>query len=191
MKTTFLKIILLVAVNTISCKAQQLPLNTNMEDIPINGYVKDFDNELNPYVGTYNATYEGKEITLFITKEENRPMKLMNKNFYNDVLSIRYIVKNPSGIVLQNTKDMNLNDQTRFNILSMGTMPELGKVAFGYDGTNCGVGWGQIDLKKLNAMQISWDYYPNNRIVSDATCPPGTDTTVYLPHTKGLVFTKQ
>ena len=86
---------------------------------------------------------------------------------------------------------MNLNNQTRFKILSIGTMPELGKVALGYDGTNCGVGWGQIDLKKLNSTQISWDYYPNNRILTDTNCPPGTDTTVYLPNTKGLVFTKQ
>lgn len=193
MKTIFFKIIsiLVLIVNTISCKAQQVPLNTNMEDIPINGYVKDFDNELNPYVGTYKANYKGNEITLFITKEIDRPTKLMNKNFYNDVLSIRYIIKNSSGMILQNTKDMNLNDQTRFKILSMGTMPELGKIALDYDGTNCGVGWGQIDLKKLNTTQISWDYYPNNRILTDANCPPGTDTTVYLPNTKGLVFTKQ
>ena len=157
----------------LSCKAQQVSLNTNMKDIPINGYVKDFDNEFNPYVGTYKANYKGKEITLFITKEIDRPTKLMNKNFYNDVLSIRYIIKNSSGMILQNTKDMNLNDQTRFEILSMGTMPELGKVALSYDGTNCGVGWGEIILKKLSAIQISWDYYPNNRILTDANCPPG------------------
>ncbi|MFL9835409.1 hypothetical protein [Chryseobacterium terrae] len=50
---------------------------------------------------------------------------------------------------------------------------------------------GQINLKKLNSTQISWDYYPNNRIIDDAICPSGIDTTVYLPHTKNLVFTKQ
>lgn len=185
-------IILFIGIFVVlSCKAQQVHLNTNMEDIPVNGYVKDFGNELNPYVGTYKANYKTNEITLFITKEIDRPTKLMNKNFYNDVLSIRYIVKNSSGIVLQNTQSMNLNAQSNFNILSMGTMPELGQVALGYDGTNCGVGWGQINLKKLNATQISWDYHPNNSILDEATCPSSTDITVYLPHTKGLVFTKQ
>jgi hypothetical protein len=73
---------------------------------------------------------------------------------------------------------MNLNAQSNFNILSMGTMPELGQVALGYDGTNCGVAWGQINLKKLNATQISWDYYPNNSILDEATCPSSTDITV-------------
>lgn len=193
MKTIFLKIILILvlAVNTISCKAQQLPLNTFMKDIPANAYVKDLNNELNPYIGTYKANYNGHEITLFITKEENRPTKRMNKYFYRDVLSIKYIVKNSSGVILQSTQNMNLNNQPYFNILSIGTMPPLGQVALGYDGTNCGVGWGQINLKKLNATQISWDYYPNNTILDEATCPSGTDTKVYLPHTKNLVFTKQ
>lgn len=193
MKTIFFKIIpiIVLTVNTISCKGQQLPLNTLLKDIPINAYVKDLNNEFTTYIGTYKGTYKGNEITLFIIKEENKPSKLMNKNFYRDVLSIRYIVKNSSGIILQNTQNMNLNDQSNFNILSMGTMPEIGKVALGYDGTNCGVGWGQIDLKKLNATQISWDYYPNNTILDEATCPSGTDTKVYLPHTKNLVFTKQ
>lgn len=174
-----------------SFKAQQLPLNTLLKDIPANAYVKDLNNELNPYIGTYKATYKGNEITLFISKEIDRPTKLMNKNFYNDVLTIRYIVKNSSGIVLQNTQSMNLNDQNYFNIISMGTMPELGKVTLSYDGTNCGVGWGEIILKKLNATQISWDYLPNNIILDEAACPSSTDTTVYLPHTKNLIFTKQ
>ncbi|MFL9835411.1 DUF6705 family protein [Chryseobacterium terrae] len=172
-------------------KAQQVPLNTNMKDIPVNGYVKDFGNELDPYIGTYKANYKGNEITLFITKEENKPTKRMNKSFYRDVLSIKYIVKNSSGVILQSTQNMNLDNQSFFSILSIGTMPELGQVALGYNGTNCSVGWGQINLKKLNATQISWDYYPNNMLLDEATCPSGTDTTVYLPHTKGLIFTKQ
>lgn len=193
MKATFFKItlVLVLTINAVSCKAQQLPLNTLLKDIPTNAYVKDLDNEFPPYIGTYKATYKGNEITLFITKEENKPSKLMNKNFYRDVLSIRYIVKNSSGIILQNTQSMNLSAQSNFNILSMGTMPELGQVALGYDGTNCGVGWGQINLKKLNTTQISWDYYPYNTILDEETCPSSTDTKVYLPHTKGLVFTKQ
>ncbi|QQQ29946.1 DUF6705 family protein [Chryseobacterium indoltheticum] len=176
-------------VVVLSCKAQQLPLNTWMENTPNNAHLKDLGNELAPYLGIYKANYKGNEITLFITKEEDKLIKYHDKQFYKDVLVIKYIVKNSSGITIQDTQ--NINHQSYFKITSMGTMPELGKVALSYSGTNCGVGWGQIDLKKLNDMQISWDYYPNNRIISDATCPPGTDTTVYLPHTKGLVFTKQ
>ncbi|MFL9835410.1 DUF6705 family protein [Chryseobacterium terrae] len=127
----------------LSCRAQILPLNIWMENTPNNAHLKDLDNELSPYVGTYKANYKGNEVTLFITKEEDKLIKYSDQQFYKDILSIRYIVKNSSGIVLQNTKDMYLNDQSRFKILSMGTMPPLGQIAFGYDGTNCGVGWGR------------------------------------------------
>lgn len=174
-----------------SYHAQQVPLNTFMKNIPVNGYVKDFDNELDPYLGTYKATFEGNETTLFITKEENRPTRRMNKNFYRDVLSIRYIVKNQSGLIIQNTQNMNLNDQSKFNILSIGTTPSLGIITFIYDGTNCGIGWGDIYLKKINNNQISWEYIPDSLVIDSATCPPGTDKKVYLPVTKDLIFTKQ
>ncbi|MBW3522612.1 DUF6705 family protein [Chryseobacterium sp. NKUCC03_KSP] len=193
MKTIFLKtlIVIVLLISNISCKAQQLPLNTLMKDIPANAYVKDLDNELTPYIGKYKTNYQGNEITLFITKEENRPTKRMNKNFYRDALSIRYIVKNSSGIVLQNTQNMNIGNQTYFNIVSIGTIPALGNVTLGYDGTNCGIGWGEIILKKLNPTQISWEYRPNSLVIDSATCPPSTDKTVYLPVTKDLIFTKQ
>jgi len=173
----------------LSCKAQQLPLNTWVENTPNNAYLKDLGNELAPYVGIYKANYKGNEIILFITKEEDKLIKYPDKQFYKDVLVIKYIVKNSSGLTIQDTQ--NINHQSYFKITSMGTMPELGKVALSYSGTNCGVGWGQINLKKLNITQISWDYFPNNIILDESTCPSGTDTTVYLPHTKGLVFTKQ
>lgn len=94
-------------------------------------------------------------------------------------------------MILQNTQNMNLDNQSYFNILSMGTMPELGQVALGYDCTNCGIGWGQINITKINATQISWEYLPNSLIIDSATCPPSTDKTVYLPVTKDLIFTKQ
>lgn len=182
-------IVLGLIVNLISCKAQILPLNTWVENTPNNAHLKDLDNELTPYIGIYKANYKGNEITLFITKEEDKLIKYSDKQFFQDVLLIKYIAKNSSGITTQDTQ--NINHQSYFKIISMGTMPELRKVALVYSGTNCGVGWGQIELKKLNATQISWDYYPNNIILDEATCPSGTDTTVYLPHTKGLVFTKQ
>ncbi|MCD1116209.1 DUF6705 family protein [Chryseobacterium turcicum] len=175
----------------LSCKAQQLPLNTLMKDIPANGYIKDTNNELNSYVGTYKTNYQGNEIILIINKEENKPTRRMNKDFYRDALVVKYIVKNSAGNILQNTQNMILNDQTYFNIVSIGTIPSLGIVSLGYDGTNCGIGWGKIILKKLNTTQFSWDYRPNNLVIDDATCPPSVDKKVYLPITKDLIFTKQ
>ncbi|WP_185209324.1 DUF6705 family protein [Chryseobacterium sp. C3] len=193
MKTIYLKTIaILLMLNTISCKAQTLPLNTLMEDIPSGAYIKDLNNELTPYIGSYKANFEGNEIILFITKEENKPTTRMSKNFYRDALVVKYIVKNSSGIVLQNTQNMNYDPNQKYHtILSTGTRPTQNIIIFNYRGTNCGIGWGSIYLKKLNSTQISWEYEPNDRVIDSATCPPSVDKTIYLPETKDLIFTKQ
>ncbi|UCA58040.1 hypothetical protein KB553_13350 [Chryseobacterium rhizoplanae] len=49
-----------------SCKAQQqvYPLNTYPENVPVNSYFKDLNNELTSYIGIYRANFQGKEITL-------------------------------------------------------------------------------------------------------------------------------
>ena len=79
-----------------SCKAQQAhPYNTNYEQVPNGSYLKDLNNELSPYVGTYKANYQGNKITLFITKQENKSeTRPLNKQFYRDALVVKYIVKN-------------------------------------------------------------------------------------------------
>ena len=63
--------------------------------------------ELNPYVGNYKANFDGKEITLFITKVENKLEKSTHKNYYMDALVIKYIVKTSFGTILQDTQNYN------------------------------------------------------------------------------------
>ncbi|MGN7758362.1 DUF6705 family protein [Chryseobacterium sp. 22532] len=174
-----------------SCKAQQTyPLNTDFEEIPQGSYLKDLNNELTSYTGEYKANFQGNEILLFISNETMKFFKSLN--IYQDVLSVRYIVKNSAGNILQNTQNMIFEpNQLRHTIYSHGTYPSKNIVWFNYGGTNCKVGWGSIELKKINSTQISWEYRPNDIILDDSRCPPGTDINIYLPETKDLIFTKQ
>ncbi|WP_294224886.1 DUF6705 family protein [uncultured Chryseobacterium sp.] len=170
------------------CKSQQiLPLNTALDNIPNNAQVKDLNNELNPYIGTYKANFQGNEVTLFITKEENKLEKRMNKQFYRDALIVKYIVKNTSGLILQDTQNnsYNINKLNSTKIRNSQNLVELN-----YSGTNCGIGWGIIKLKKINSTQISWDYEPNSTSIGE-DCPTNADKTIYLPETDNLIFTKQ
>ncbi len=169
----------------LSCKAQTLPLNTALWDIPSNAYLKDLNNELLPYVGIYKAIYQGNEITLHITLEEHKVITSTKKNFFQDVLNIRYIIKNSSGTILQD----NQNNTSINKLYSTGTWPAKGIVEFFYSGTSCNVGWGNIDLSKISSTQIKWNYLSQE---SDPTkCPPGTDFNIYLPEVENLIFTKQ
>ncbi|MCJ7933132.1 MAG: hypothetical protein MUW56_05720 [Chryseobacterium sp.] len=181
--TTILSLLFIIL-----CKAQTLPLNTALYNIPQNAYLKETNNELIPYIGTYKATFQGNEIILYITKEENKLMDYGDQKFYSDVLIIKYIVRNSNGVILQDTKNSNI---AKIELYSNHIYPNKNIIAFYYSGTNCGVGWGDIYLKKINSTQISWQYRPDDIILDDSKCPPGTDINIYLPETKDLIFTKQ
>jgi hypothetical protein len=181
-------IILSLLTSFTNCKSQQvLPLNTLMENIPQGGYVKDLNNELVPFIGIYKANFQGNEITLYISKVENKLEERTNKSYYSDVLVVKYIVKNSAGTVLQDTQ----NNNNQIKLYSIRTAPQENAVALHYSGTSCQVGWGIVYLYKKNTTQIKWDYRPNSMALTEQNCPGNPDTTVYLPVSQDLIFAKQ
>lgn len=191
MKKKYVKSILTFFIlSFVSCKAQQTyPLNTYPDDVPAGSYLKDLNNELNPYVGSWNASFNGKTINIIISKNEHHLFKRdLTTIFYQDALIVKFIVKNSSGLVLQNNS--NTQSEVDRNFIT-STSTRNNHVFLYYNGTNCGVGWGEIELKKLQANQISWSYRPNDTVLTTKNCPGNQDTTIYLPETKDLIFTKQ
>lgn len=184
-------ILLITLILFTTFKAQQIyPLNTVFDEVPQNSYLKDTNNELDPYIGIYKSNFENKEITLYISKEAKKYFTSLN--VFQDALIIKYTIKNSSGIILQDTYNMTFQpNQLQHTIYSHGTYPDQNIVWFNYGGTNCSVGWGSIQLKKVSPSQISWEYRPNDIILDDNRCPNGTDINIYLPETKDLIFTKQ
>ena len=182
--------ILILITSMIACKAQQTyPYNTDYDQIPNGSYLKDLNNELSPYIGTYKASYQGNEITLFITKQENKnETRPLNKQFYRDALVVKYIVKNSLNNVLQDTYNNNIPN---IELYSYRIRTNQNTIILYYSGTNCGVGWGDIYLKKINATQISWEYRPEDMVLTSENCSGNPDITIYLPEIKDLIFTKQ
>lgn len=149
-------------------------------------------NLLDAFVGTYRSTFQGNEITLYMVKKTHLLFERVNNKFYKDALSIRFIVKNSSGTILQDTQNMSLPiQQITHTIYSHWVEDNGNKVLLYYGGTNCGVGWGGIELIKINSTQLSWEYRPNDTILDNSKCPAGTDISIYLPETKDLIFSKQ
>ncbi|WP_185288767.1 DUF6705 family protein [Chryseobacterium lactis] len=175
------------------CKAQQIySLKTDYTEIRQNSYLKDLNNELDSFIGTWQGSFNGNLITLFITKESHKFFNENQYKYYKDILSIKYIVKNSSGIVLQNTQSMTFQaNQLTHTIYSQWPEDNGNSILLYYGGTNCSVGWGSIKLKKNSTIQVSWEYRPNDIILDDSKCPQGTDISIYLPETKDLIFTKQ
>ena len=172
----------------IACKAQILPFNTRLDNIPNGAYVKDADNELIPFIGEYKASYQGRETTLFINKVAQKASSYGTKNYFRDVLVVKFIVKNNTGTVLQDTYNTTMSTN---EIESYIFIPQLQSLGFTYSGNNCDIGNGLIYMKKISPTQISWTYNPQTTVIDDVTCPPNVDKHIYLPDTQDLIFTKQ
>ncbi|CAD7810464.1 hypothetical protein CHRY9390_02183 [Chryseobacterium aquaeductus] len=187
-----LTLLFIVITTIISCKAQTLPLNTALDNITLNSYLKDLDNELTPYIGTYQSNVNGNQITLFISKQDHTYMSSSKYKYYQDILIVRYTIKNSVGVTLQSTQNVNFINTTDKNLIhSISTRPNQNIVVLDYNGTNCEIGNGTIYLKMLNATQISWRYYAETVATSHDRCPPNVDKNIYLPEGENLIFTKQ
>ncbi|WP_312901417.1 DUF6705 family protein [Chryseobacterium taichungense] len=186
MKNIFLLSIILLSI---SCKAQQIyPLNTSFSDIQNHTYLKDTNNELLPFIGTWKATFDNKEIMIKVDKINQHLVESGRKIFYQDVLFIRYSIKNSQGTVIKSTMNLPI---AQSGIKSIGTFPNQNLVSFVYQGGDCRYGWGDVDLQLVDSTHLKWNYQPEGVILTNINCPNGADTTIYLPKTSDLVFTKQ
>lgn len=175
----------------LSCKAQQiLPLNTSAYKITSNAYFKDLNNELNYYTGTWKAIFQDKTIVLQISEQIKAPIELFDKNFYRDQLFIRYeITKN--GIISESTLNKDFTNDIGLSIKSAYTQDNGNSITLLFSGGNRSVGIGTINLKKINATQFSWGYYPGTTTRIDTLCPPDREYKIHLPETENLIFAKQ
>ncbi|MEJ5103518.1 DUF6705 family protein [Chryseobacterium sp. MYb328] len=182
---------ILVLFTVLFCKAQQIfPLNTYAENVPINSYFKDLNNELDAYNGIWNVSFEGKMITLHISKQIEKPVKLFGKNFYRDQLFVRYEIKK-NGVISESTLNKDFTNDIGLSIKSALTKDNGNSIILLFSGGNCSVGIGTITFKKISGTKFSWDYNPGTTTTNDITCPPDKDYTIYLPETENLIFTKQ
>ncbi|WP_294224872.1 DUF6705 family protein [uncultured Chryseobacterium sp.] len=185
MKNIFLLSIILLSF---SCKAQQAyPLDTDYDAIPNYSYLKDTNNELLPFIGTWKAIFDNKEIIIKIDKVDHHLVDYVTNKFYRDLLFMRYNIKNVQGTVIKSTMNLPV---TEAKIKSIRLFPNQ-VLSFSYSGGDCRYGWGDVSLKLIDATHVKWRYQPEGVILTNLNCPNGTDTTIYLPETNNLIFTKQ
>ncbi|MCY0978730.1 hypothetical protein PGH12_10415 [Chryseobacterium wangxinyae] len=186
MKNTILLFCLFLTI--ISCKAQNYPLDTDYETIPNNSHIKDTNIVLEKYTGTWKSTIGNKEVYLFITKQNDRNIKLLSNEFYRDVLLIKYKIL-VNGNDIENTTNFN---NEKINIISFGLAID-GSILLGYGGGKCRIGDGTINLKYIDPDHIQWKYYPQSIRITNINCPnnPG-NLKIHLPYEPAdIIFVKQ
>ena len=179
---------------TLSCKAQQIvPLNTYTNSIQNNDYLKDSNNELDFFIGTYQTNYLGNTYTLYITKNIKQSFfDGVSTNYFQDVLSMRYTIKNSSGQTIEDTQNITFApNQDDFTIYSAVNHDSSKFVGFNYGGIGCGIGSGSIIFKQISGNQFSFKYKPGE-YPYPFNCPNLTENDVKLPAVvDGIIFTKQ
>lgn len=169
-------ILSLIIIANLSCKAQQIiPVEKAIDyrlaenGIPDNTYLKDVNNLLDKYVGTWIGTYDNKTYEFRINKFVNN----YSGGTKEDVLLMRYIITNANGTQIENTTT--LSDDN--NLVIIGDYIQRSTYHLNYFGREsaCGqLGTIYIEiLKNSNNTKIKLNLLPEKIMISSSSCPQG------------------
>lgn len=162
------KIYILIAVITltiISCKAQIIAVedykdyNKDLED---GAYIKDINNVLGKFIGTWKGTYNSKNYEFRIIKET-----ISYLGIKEDALLMRYKIIDSNGGAIENTLDLPNDDAY---VMKNGYVAKSGSYVFSYIGREVACGQnGLVFIRILNNtnnqkaklfLQVEGEKYP-------------------------------
>ncbi|TCN52539.1 hypothetical protein D0809_00375 [Flavobacterium circumlabens] len=183
-----------IILSTISCRAQTIVPVEKMGDyidagdgIPDNTYLKDVNNLLTKFVGTWKGNYQGKDYTLYISKTTSK-----YETITRDRLLIRYLITSSNGSVLENTQS--IPDNSPYIIAGSYFSKDLAVYALNFGGKNslCGNA-GTVFIRTKNAANtlMSLGFEPNKIMISEDTCPGFKLAELTFPRNNSIMLTKQ
>ncbi|MFC6267773.1 DUF6705 family protein [Frigoriflavimonas asaccharolytica] len=149
--------------------AQIYPITKNT-DVPNNGYVKDLNNDLLPYVGTWKGTWDNKVIYIYLERFKKQRSYNINHIYFKDILIGRFKVLNAdeTAVLFDNT---NLPDNnTKIEGLRFFSVPITQYAMMYIDQNICTTGDIYINIVNSTNTQLQWKYSPDNDILS-LDCP--------------------
>ncbi len=176
----------------LSCKAQTiLPLEEvakyldSGNGIPKNiTYIKDVNNILDKYLGTWKGTYNSRNYEFIITKYTSN-----YKNLLEDKLLMRYVISDSNGTIIEDTRA--LPDTSSYVI--KGDYWEKSSYFLYYMGKEslCGQKGGIIiDIQpNSNDSKIRLFFMEQQEILSLKDCPNGN--AIQIMPVNDLILTKQ
>lgn len=181
-----------IILSNLSCKSQTiLPLEEvknyiNSENgIPKNiTYIKDVNNILDKYVGTWKGTYYSRNYEFRILKITNKPGRITE-----DRLMMRYVISDSNGTIIEDTRA--LPDTNPYVIEGDYVDGSFYELYYSGKESLCGQrGSIIIDIQpnsNNNVMRML--FLPQQEILSLKDCPNGSATQI-MP-LNNLILTKQ
>jgi hypothetical protein len=184
------KIFTLIALQSVffSC-AQTYPLNT-YSDVPNDAYIKDINNELVPYVGTWNGTWNNKTLSVQFKRIKKYQNYDNNNPYYQDVLIGKFKVSDSSGNILFDNTNLPDND-TKIDGLRFITQPNIRYKLYYFDNDICGMS-GDIYINLINgsSSQLNWKFVDTTDIIT-SDCPYNNTNPFPQPLPANIMLIKQ
>ncbi|SDD87863.1 DUF6705 family protein [Riemerella columbipharyngis] len=171
------------------CKAQTYTLRTTGVKFPKDSYVKDTNNELPEYEGTWKGTWGGKMIYLTFKKIKYYNWFLNDRAYYRDMLIGKFKVLDQNNKILFDNTNVSDNDA---RIKGFGFMKTGGKYLLGYIDEDICYMNGRITIYFTDntKKKLQWDFYEgDNLITPDCRYYKAKEFPQPLP--KSIVLTKQ
>ncbi len=179
---------------SISCKSQTISLERRAEcyndpdNCPTFNYVKDINNTLDKYVGTWKGTYDGKTYEMQFKKGVYQDITLSDKK--RDILIGRLRIKDTNGIILYDTFSEPDDEKTNFS--GLGLQPDLKayRMIFSDNSPQGCINYGNVFLtiKPATPTTLGIFYWSDYDIVQ-GECPSSFKTT--LLEKKDITLIKQ
>lgn len=187
MKNIFLIISLLIL--TISCQAQTYQLRTYGVEFPKDSYVKDINNELQDYTGTWKGTWNNKNFQVTFNKIMIYKSYLNERAYYNDILIGKFKVTDSNGLILFDNTNIP-NNGAKIN--GSGFKKNTDNYLLNYiDEEICGMsGWIYINFIDATKTKLNWRFSDMTDVIT-SDCPYYNANPFPEPLPKNIVLTKQ
>jgi len=148
--------------------AQQIILYDTRGETVEGAYYKDLNNELDPYLGTWSGTFEGKTFTITFSK-----FVFFNSlgNYTEDALAGKYTMKDAGGNLLYSTYNLSDDDA---KVQSLGFVGGTNRTMMRFMFLDlCIEGEIHLNFDNPQKTQMHWKYLTMQTLVTDTSgCAP-------------------
>ncbi|MFC4384378.1 DUF6705 family protein [Chryseobacterium bernardetii] len=186
---------------TLSCKAQVIGTLEQLEecqrrpnrddgcpDLENITYVKDTNNRLDQFVGTWKGSANGKQYEIKLEKKTNYKSDPSDKTSWDRIFG-RMIVKNSSGTIIYNSMNKLLSEPGILNGDNFQTRVYVLSFVGNYSCLESGAVFIETKLNNPNEMTL---FYSQDKdgLLNPEKCPNFSTFVSLLPHNK-MILTKQ
>ncbi|MDY3528279.1 hypothetical protein PG593_00615 [Riemerella anatipestifer] len=182
-------ILIITLLMTWFCKSQTYTLRTYGINFPKDSYVKDTQNELPAYEGTWKGTWDGKTILITFKKIKYYTSALGNSAYYIDILVGKFkVIDQNNKVLFDNT---NIAD-TEARIKGGKFRKKDGRYSLRYrDKDVCDInGFITIYFTDHTKSRLQWNFYEGSNLITP-DCPYYNAAVFPQPLPKDLVLVKQ